>query len=43
MTPIFLTAYVLIFPAIVAVVLFVLVRSFWKKWRIARKQGRPII
>lgn len=43
MTPTFLTAYVLICPAIVAVVLFVLVRSFWKEWRLARKEGRPII
>ena len=43
MTPTFLTAYVLICPVIVAVVLFVLVRAFWAEWRKARRQGRSII
>ncbi|WP_225972692.1 putative transporter small subunit [Paracoccus jeotgali] len=43
MTPSFLTFYVLAFPAIVAVVLFVLVRAFWGEWRKARRQGRSII
>lgn len=43
MSPMFLTAYTLAFPLVVAVVLFVLVRAFWREWRIARSQGRRII
>lgn len=43
MTPMFLTAYTLIFPIIVAAVLFVLVRAFWREWRHAKRQGRNII
>ena len=39
----FLTTYVLIWPLIVAVVLFVLVRAFMKEWRKARRAGRSII
>ncbi|MFW6639933.1 putative transporter small subunit [Nocardiopsis algeriensis] len=38
-----LTAYVLVWPAIVAAVLFFLVRGFVKDWREAREEGRPII
>lgn len=43
MTPTCLTAYVLICPIIVAVVLLVLVRVCWGEWRKARRQGRSII
>lgn len=43
MTTLALTAYVLVWPAIVAVVLFFLVRGFVKDWREARKEGRPLI
>ncbi|MEX3314180.1 putative transporter small subunit [Sulfitobacter sp. PS-8MA] len=43
MSPTFLTLYVLIFPAIVAAVLFFLLNAFWKEWRKARKAGKSII
>ena len=43
MSPLFLTIYVLIWPAIVAVVLWVLVSAFFKEWRSARREGRPLI
>lgn len=43
MTTLTLTAYVLIWPLIVAFVLFFLGRGFFKDWRRARKEGRPII
>ncbi|MDN3713467.1 putative transporter small subunit [Paracoccus cavernae] len=38
-----LTIYVLIWPAIVAIVLWVLVSAFFKEWREARRDGRPLI
>lgn len=38
-----LTAYVLVWPVIVAGVLTFLVRGFFKDWREARSEGRPII
>ncbi|WP_163542869.1 putative transporter small subunit [Occultella kanbiaonis] len=38
-----LTAYVLIWPVIVAVVLFVIARAFVKEWLDARREGRDII
>lgn len=43
MTTLALTAYVLVWPAIVALVLAFLVRGFVKDWREARKEGRPLI
>lgn len=43
MSPMFLTAYTLVFPLLVAGVLFVLVRAFLREWRLARRQGRTII
>ncbi|WP_217482694.1 putative transporter small subunit [Sulfitobacter maritimus] len=43
MSPTFLTIYVLIFPAIVAAVLFFLLQAFWKEWRKARRSGKSII
>lgn len=38
-----LTLYVLIWPAIVAVVLFVLSKAFLSEWRQARRDGEDII
>lgn len=43
MSPLFMTLYVLIWPAIVAVVLWVLVSAFIKEWRTAKREGRPLI
>lgn len=43
MTTLALTAYVLIWPVIVAFVLYFLGRGFFKDWRQSRKEGRPII
>lgn len=43
MTEILLSAYVLVWPVIVAGVLFVLVRAFLREMREARKDGRPMI
>jgi hypothetical protein len=40
---IIITIYMLIWPVIVAGVLFVLVRGFVKDWREARAEGRSII
>lgn len=38
-----LTLYVLIWPALVAVVLFVITRAFLREWREARREGRDLI
>lgn len=43
MGTVLLTVYVLIWPVIVACVLFFLVRGFIKDWRTAREEGRPLI
>lgn len=43
MTTLMLTSYVLMWPIIVAAVLFVLVRGFFAEWREARKHGRDLI
>ncbi|MFD0555698.1 hypothetical protein FB566_0908 [Stackebrandtia endophytica] len=40
---ILLTAYVLVWPVLVAATLTVIVRAFVKEWRKARREGRPII
>lgn len=39
----FITIYMLIWPVVVAGVLFVLVRAFFKDWRASHKAGRTII
>lgn len=38
-----LSGYVLIWPALVAGVLFVISRAFVAEWREARREGRDII
>ncbi|WP_454084480.1 putative transporter small subunit [Georgenia sp. Marseille-Q6866] len=38
-----LTFYVLMWPAAVAVVLFVIARGFYRDWREARREGRQLI
>lgn len=38
-----LTTYVLMWPVIVACVLFVISRGFLSEWREARKNGRDLI
>lgn len=43
MTTFALSAYVLMWPAIVAVVLFVISRAFVREWAEARRDGRPLI
>ena len=43
MSPMFLTVYVLMWPVLVAGVLFVLVRAFSREWRKARQAGRPLV
>ena len=43
MSTLLLTGYVLIWPIIVAFVLFFLLRGFFKDWSRSRKEGRPII
>ena len=42
-TTIALTAYALVWPALVAATGVVLARGFFKDWREARKEGHPII
>lgn len=43
MSPTVLTIYTLVWPLIVAGVLFVLVSAFWKEWRKSRSKGRSLI
>ncbi|MGO1971486.1 MAG: putative transporter small subunit [Propionibacteriaceae bacterium] len=43
MTTILLTAYILVWPVLVAIVLFVIGRAFLGEWREARREGRSII
>ncbi|WP_234946175.1 putative transporter small subunit [Agrococcus sp. Marseille-P2731] len=38
-----LTIYVLMWPVVVAGVLFVIARSFFRELREAKREGRPII
>ena len=38
-----LTLYVLVWPAVVAMVLFFIGRGFLRDWRQARSEGRPLI
>lgn len=43
MHPVILSAYVLIWPTIVAGVLFYIARGFYREWREARDENRPMI
>lgn len=43
MTTLALSAYVLMWPVIVAVVLFVISRGFFREWAEARRKGERII
>lgn len=43
MTTILLTGYILAWPVLVAIVLFVISRGFLGEWREARREGRSII
>jgi hypothetical protein len=43
MTTALLTLYVLMWPVIVAIVLFVITRAFVRDWAQARREGRSII
>ncbi|MDT0378292.1 MULTISPECIES: putative transporter small subunit [unclassified Streptomyces] len=43
MTTLALTVYILIWPVIVAGVLFVISRAFYREWAEARRNGRPLI
>ncbi len=43
MSVFFLTLYILIWPVIVAVVLFVLGKAFVQEVREAKREGRPLI
>ncbi|GGV14527.1 putative transporter small subunit [Streptomyces griseoflavus] len=43
MTTAALTAYVLMWPVLVAVVLFVISRGFFREWAEARRDGRDLI
>ncbi|WP_233912166.1 putative transporter small subunit [Arthrobacter polaris] len=38
-----MTLYILIWPVIVAAVLYVLGRAFWQEFRDAKREGRPLI
>lgn len=40
---IIISAYLLVWPLVVAVVLGVIVAAFGKEWRAARKAGRPLM
>lgn len=43
MTTLALTVYVLIWPLVVAAVLFVISRGFLREWAEARSEGRDVI
>lgn len=43
MTTVLLTGYVLMWPVLVAIVLFVISRGFFREWAEARREGRSII
>lgn len=43
MTTFFLTVYVLMWPAIVAVMLYVIAHGFFKDWKQARKDGVTLV
>lgn len=43
MESILLTAYVLVWPLVTGIVLFVITSAFIKEWREAKREGRDII
>ena len=43
MTTAALTAYILVWPIVVAGVLFVICRAFIREWAAARRDGQPLI
>ncbi len=43
MSAVLLTVYLLIWPVLVAGVLYVLASNFLREWREARKEGRPLV
>ncbi|WP_168211677.1 putative transporter small subunit [Ruania zhangjianzhongii] len=43
LSTVLLTAYVLIWPVLVAGVLFVICKAFFSEWRTARKEGRDLV
>ncbi|MBQ0826503.1 putative transporter small subunit [Streptomyces tagetis] len=43
MSTVLLSAYVLMWPVLVAVVLFVISRGFFREWAEARRNGRDLI
>lgn len=43
MNPIWMTAYILVWPAIVAYVLYYIARAFFSEWRQARREGKRMI
>ncbi|MEU8348490.1 MULTISPECIES: putative transporter small subunit [Streptomyces] len=43
MTTVALSAYILMWPVVVAVVLFVISRAFFREWAEARRNGRGLI
>ncbi|GAA3978825.1 hypothetical protein GCM10022384_30470 [Streptomyces marokkonensis] len=43
MTTAALTAYILVWPVLVAIVLFVICRGFFREWAEARRNGQDLI
>ena len=43
MTTFFLSLYVLVWPVVVAAVLFFIARGFFRDWRESRRRGEPLI
>ncbi|WP_326700868.1 putative transporter small subunit [Streptomyces sp. NBC_01754] len=43
MTTVALSVYILVWPAVVAAVLFVISRAFFREWAEARREGRDLI
>lgn len=43
MSTLTLSVYILMWPAIVAVVLYVISHAFLREWSAARRDGRPLI
>lgn len=43
MTTAVLTSYILVWPVLVAGVLFVISRAFMREWAAARREGKPMI
>ncbi len=43
MTTLSLTIYLLMWPVLVGIVLVVVSKAFISEWRLARREGRPLI